>query len=271
MHWFHAVILGIVEGLTEFVPVSSTGHLIIVSDFLKLEGATVKVFEIFIQLGAICAVLGLYRQKFLNLMAFKKNVSDDRLGLVGWNGIFLLILTTVPALFLGALLHDFIKRNLFSSAVVAVGLCAGAILMIFAEKLFAEKLSSSKSSAALNARKAFAFGCFQCLALWPGMSRSASTIAGGLFLGMNRQDAAEYSFFAAFPVILAAVLFDTYKSRAFITASDVPLFVVGFVVSFLFAWLSIKFFIQKLNQWTLVPFAYYRIILAALIFLRIYC
>jgi undecaprenyl-diphosphatase len=253
---FYAVILGIVEGLTEFIPVSSTGHLIVAGHLLGFTGPTVATFEIFIQLGAILAVVYLYKDHFLRLCTFQTSR-----GFAGRRGIILLALTTVPGLVFGAATHQFIKSYLFSVATVALGLGLGGVGILVIERFLPRVKKSGLD--ALNYRDAILVGLCQCLALWPGMSRSACTIGGGMALGIERETAAQYSFLAAVPLMLAATVLDLYKSLPILQGSDVPMFGIGFVVSFMVAWLAIKFFLRFLGSHTLKPFGWYRIIVAS--------
>lgn len=251
--WFYAVILGVIEGLTEFVPVSSTGHLIIAGHLLGFEGPKAATFEIFIQLGAILAVIFLYKERFLRLFSVRRAA-----GFSGRRGIMLLALTTLPALVLGALSHRFIKAYLFTPATVALGLVLGGVGILVVER-FLPRVKKSRLDA-LSPGDAIAVGLFQCLALWPGMSRSACTIVGAMAVGIERETAAQYSFLAAVPVLFAATVFDLYKTLPILQGSDVPMFVIGFVVSFMAAWLAIKFFLRFLSSHTLNSFGWYRII-----------
>jgi undecaprenyl-diphosphatase len=253
VEWFYAVILGVVEGLTEFVPVSSTGHLIIAGHLLGFEGPKAATFEIFIQLGAILAVIFLYKERFLRLFSVRTAT-----GFSGRRGIILLALTTLPALVLGALIHRFIKAYLFTPATVALGLVLGGVGILVVERFLPRVKKSGLD--ALSPAEAMAVGLFQCLALWPGMSRSACTIVGAMAIGIERETAAQYSFLAAVPVMFAATVFDLYKTLPILQGSDVPMFAIGFVVSFMAAWLAIKFFLRFLSSHTLNSFGWYRII-----------
>jgi undecaprenyl-diphosphatase len=250
-----AIILGVVEGVTEFIPISSTGHLIVVGHLVGFKGPKAATFEIFIQLGAILAVVILYKQRFLRLCTFRTSA-----GLAGRRGLILLGLTTLPALVFGAVMHRVIKGYLFTPGTVAFGLGAGGVGILLMER-FLPKVKRSGLDA-LSFRDAVAIGCFQCLALWPGMSRSACTIVGGMAVGIERETAAQYSFLAAVPVMFAATVLDLYKSLPILQGSDVPMFTIGFVVSFIAAWLAIKFFLRFLASHTLNPFGWYRIIVA---------
>lgn len=263
MESIYAVIMGIVEGLTEFLPISSTGHLILTDhllDFEKLVGGKniADAFIVFIQLGAILAVVAAYPGRFLGLLRFKENR-----GLSGLRGIGLLAITSIPAALLGVVAHKYIKEKLFSSATVAAALAVGAV-WILAVEWFSPRVKKEGVDS-ITWKEALAVGLFQCFSLWPGMSRSASTILGGMMSGLERKTATEYSFFAAVPIMIAATFFDLYKSYKYFTASNFVMLAIGFVVSFIFAWLAVKFFINFLSRHTLVPFAWYRLILAGLV------
>lgn len=260
MDLFNAVILGIVEGLTEFIPVSSTGHLIIAGHLLGFEGAKASTFEVFIQLGAILAVVILYKERFFHLF----DLSRAR-GFAGVNGMVLLGLTTLPALIFGALAHKFIKEHLFNTTTVAIGLGIGGVGILLAERFLPKAEKHGLDS--LRPKDALLIGLFQCLSLWPGVSRAGATILGGMIIGTERKTAAEYSFLAAVPVMFAATAYDLYKSLPFLEASDATFFAVGFIVSFIAAWLAVRTFIQLLARYTLSPFGWYRIAAAVLLLL----
>ena len=271
MDIFQAIILGIVEGLTEFIPVSSTGHLIITGHVLRLVGEKAKTFEVFIQLGAILAVVFLYKERFMGIISLQKTDNFS-----GMNGLILLVLTTLPALIFGALAHSYIKQYLFNVTTVALGLGIGGAIMLLIEWKIAGQAQRSAPTLRdgidhLNWKDALGIGFFQSLALWPGISRSGATIVGGMILGINRKTSAEYSFLAAVPLMCAAVIFDLIKSVSdtgggpLLQASDAPTFIVGFVVAFFAAMLAIRFFISLLGQVTLRPFGWYRIAVAVFI------
>ena len=253
-----AAVLGVVEGLTEFIPVSSTGHLIIVGHLLNYTGEKANTFEVFIQLGAILAVIVVYWQRFMGLLNFNKTE-----GFYGLNGIKLLVVVTIPALIMGFLLNDFIDTNLFSPATVAIGLAVGGLALLVVERYLPKPKKVGVDS--LTWKDALVVGLCQCLALWPGTSRSAATIVGGMFYGIERKTAAEFSFFAAVPVLFAASAYKVFKSLKILQASDLPVFAVGFIVSFIVAWIAIKGFIRLLGVINLSPFGWYRLALAALV------
>ncbi len=251
-------ILGLVEGLTEFLPVSSSGHLVIASSLLGLSGEKAATFDVVIQVGAMLAVIALYWKKFLGLLVPRIGNS----AFSGLHGIMLLIITTLPGAALGLLLHSQIK-TLFTPASVACALAAGSVFMFFTERFLAGRQTEGTAGVdGLTARQAFGVGCFQCLALWPGFSRSASTIAGGMLLGLSRRDAAEYSFLAAVPIIVGAAGYDLLKSLPLLSGADLPYFLAGSLAAFLSAVVAIKTFIAVAGRVTLNGFAVYRLLLA---------
>ncbi len=252
-----AFLLGLVEGLTEFLPVSSTGHLILVGHWVGYTGEKADTFEVFIQFGAILAVLLVFYRRFLGLWP-----RPGQTGFRGWRALWLLFLATLPAVVLGKLFHGTIKEHLFNPLTVCGGLALGGLFILAVERWQPKRRFADID--ALDARSAFAIGCFQCLALWPGMSRASSTILGGILMGLDRKQAAEFSFLAAVPVIFGATIYDLYKSWHLLSASDLPFFATGFVVAFFTAWAAIRFFLGYLASHTLSVFGWYRLGLAAL-------
>lgn len=264
-----AIILGFVEGITEYLPISSTGHLILFGDLLQFTGEKAKTFDVVIQLGAILAVVWLYWPRFMGLLhglgdSVKNPASVFGPGLKGGAGIFKLGLVTGPALVIGAVFGSRIKEHLFNTTCVAIALAVGAVLILLVERYgkFADGLEADE----LTWKKSIVIGCVQCLALWPGMSRSASAIIGGMVVGLSRKAAAEFSFLAAVPILSAAALHDLFKAAALFTVDDIKLVVIGLVVSFVTALLTVKWFIGIVGRWSLRPFAYYRLVVAALVF-----
>lgn len=252
-----AALLGLVEGITEFLPVSSTGHLIVVGHLLGFTGPKAETFEVAIQLGAIAAVVVLYWPLFWGLVR-----PSGRRRFAGVRGMLLLFLTTLPACVLGLLLHSTIK-GLFFPLSVAAALAAGAVVMLAVESR-APRVRVWDVDA-VSARDALWVGFWQCLALWPGFSRSAATIMGGMMLGFSRKVAAEYSFLAAVPVMVAATGYDLWKSREFLSLADLPLFGVGFVVAFVSACVAIRVFLHVVGSTSFRPFALYRLVVAAVV------
>jgi undecaprenyl-diphosphatase len=254
-----AALMGIVEGLTEFLPISSTGHLILVgsvSGFDAMVGKeTADAFKVIIQLGAILAVVAAYPQRFTGLLRF-----NDNRGFSGFRGLGLLAITSVPASILALAGHKIIEQYLFSNLTVAIALAVGAVAIFVVERFHPKARVEGVDS--LTWKEALGVGLFQCFSLWPGMSRSASTILGGMLLGVERKTATEYSFFAAVPIMIAATLYDFYKKYDLFHADQMPMLAIGFVVSFIVAWIAVKFFIHFLARHTLVPFGWYRLALA---------
>lgn len=262
---FIAFVLGAVEGLTEFLPVSSTGHLILAGELLDFVGEKANIFEVVIQLGAIFAVVVLYWPRFWGLLApLVGRQNGPALAFSGWRGLWLLFLTTLPPCIAGLALHSYIK-TLFSPLTVAAALAVGALCMLLVEHWGARRRPLCTSLDEVTPRLALGIGCCQCLALWPGFSRSAATIMGGMLLGAQRKLAAEYSFIAAVPLMVAATGYDLLKAWHLFSWADAPLFVAGSVFSFLFAWAAVKSFIALMGHLTLRPFAYYRLVVACLV------
>lgn len=257
--WFIAIILGLVEGLTEFLPISSTGHLIIVGHLLDFTGPKAETFQIVIQLGAILAVVQVYWQRFMRLFCY-----DSSHPFSGFRGIMLLGITCFPASLLGLLTHKFIKAHLFSPVTVAWALALGACMIFIVE--YRVKPGKTESVDDLSVLQAFGIGCFQCLALWPGFSRSASTIMGGMIFGASRAVAAEYSFIAAVPIMFMATGYDLVQSYHLLVADDILIICIGLFVSYASAWCAIKSFLYLLRSITLKPFAIYRLALAPLVY-----
>lgn len=240
-----AFILSIVEGLTEYLPVSSSGHLVLVGDLLNFSGEKAATFQVVIQLGAIMAVVVLYWGRFWGLLRPQQGVP-----FAGLRGIWMLFLTCVPACVLGLLLHSQIK-SLFTPSMVLIPFVIGALLMIFVERRQFHPRYETLDD--MTPGLAFGIGCFQCLALFPGFSRSAATIMGGMILGARRPLAAEYSFIAAVPIMVAATGFDLLKSLHLFTAADIPFFAVGMIGSFISALIAVKAFVRLVGHMTWCP------------------
>ncbi|SBW11085.1 Undecaprenyl-diphosphatase [uncultured delta proteobacterium] len=260
-----AVILGIVQGLTEFLPVSSSGHLIITNALIGEDTLRMKTFEVVIQFGSIFAVLLLYRKRFFALL-FPSALAGKTApgGFSGPRGLFLLFLTCLPASILGFFAHDIIKDSLFNPASVALALIVGAVAMLLVERRQSPPAVTTVDG--ITPRMALCVGLCQCFSLWPGFSRSASTIMGGMLAGARRDVAAEYSFIAAVPIMFAATSFDLYMSFDILKAGDIPFFLLGMAVSLIVALLAIKIFMGLVGRISLRPFAWYRLALAPLVF-----
>lgn len=252
-----AIILGIVEGLTEFLPISSTGHLILVGDALQFTGEMANVFEVVIQLGAILAICWEYRVKlFGTVRDFHQSTKARQL-------FYNLILGFLPAAMLGFFFIHHIKAYLFTPFSVACALIVGGLIILWIEKI--PRRIRVNSVDELSAKDALKIGLAQCLALIPGTSRSGSTIMGAMLFGIERKAATEFSFFLAIPVMFAATFYDLYKSWAILSVADLPVFAVGFIAAFLSALLAVKALLRFITTHTFIPFAWYRIILGGLI------
>ncbi|RMD45979.1 MAG: undecaprenyl-diphosphate phosphatase [Aquificota bacterium] len=242
---FESVILGIVEGITEFLPVSSTGHLILTSKLLGLQQTNIhKAFEVSIQLGSILAVIFLYKERIFHSIELWKR----------------LIVAFIPTGALGFFLYKIIK-NLFSPYVVSVMLIVGGIIFIIIEKFYKEKEHHIEDITQVSYLKAFLIGFFQSLAMIPGTSRSGATIIGGLLLGLKRKAAAEFSFLLAVPTMLVATSYDILKNYNSFQFGDFVALAVGFLTAFIFAVLTIKLFIRYISHHNFIPFGIYRIII----------
>ncbi|OBZ17345.1 undecaprenyl-diphosphate phosphatase [Bacillus sp. FJAT-26390] len=269
-----AIILGIVEGLTEFAPVSSTGHMVIVDDmWLQSEQYLTKyvanTFKIVIQLGSILAVVIIFRNRFIDLLGLgrgSKTASQSTSGPQKKLKLTHVIVGLIPAGVFGLLFDDYIDEYLFSIRTVLVGLVIGAVFMIIADRLRPAK-PKVETVDQISYKQALSVGLIQCLSLWPGFSRSGSTISGGVLLGMSHRAAADFTFIMAVPIMAGASLLSLAKNWEYFTLNSLPFFIAGFLSAFVFALLSIRFFLKLINRIKLVPFAIYRIVLAAVIYI----
>lgn len=265
-----AIILGIVEGLTEFLPVSSTGHMILTNKLLGISESDemIKSFEVIIQLAAILAIALVYRTKIVQLLGLGRKETykigeqpKKRINLIH------IALAVVPALAVAFLLRDVIKGDGFNAYPVLFSLVVGGIFMIVAEK--AKVKVTAKEMDDISYRQALLIGISQCLATWPGFSRSGATISGGMLSGVSYRAAADFSFLIAIPVMCAATGYELLKNYKNFTADNIGFLAIGFVVSFLVAWIVVVAFLKHIQKVKLSYFAYYRFILAALFWLFI--
>lgn len=256
-----AVILGIVEGLTEFLPVSSIGHLILLNEFIDFTGSFAKMFDIVIQLGAILSVTVYFWRKLFPFGSNKTALEKAET----WNIWKKTIVGVLPALLIGATLRKYIEEKLFYPVTVALAILIGGIILIFIERRKTQ--GRITSIAQLSYKTAFFIGLIQCLAMIPGTSRSAATIIGAMLLGASRLVAAEFSFFLAIPTMLAASAYSLLKTGLTLNTAQLQVLIVGFVVSFLVAWLVIAGFMKFIAKKDFKPFGYYRILLGTLILL----
>ena len=247
-----AAIMGVVEGLTEFLPISSTGHLILAGSLLDFTGERAKVFEIAIQTGAILAVIIVYWQKIREtLVALPSSRQAQRFALN-------VLVAFLPAVVLGLLFGKAIKAHLFNPLVVATTFILGAFVILWAERrpASATRIHSVDEMTPWDALKV---GLAQCFAMIPGTSRSGATIIGGMLMGLSRKAATDFSFFLAIPTLIGAGVYSLYKDRALLTAADVPLFAIGLVFAFLSAWVCVRWLLRYIASHSFVPFAWYRI------------
>jgi undecaprenyl-diphosphatase len=263
-----AIILGMVEGLTEFAPVSSTGHMIIVDDmwlqskeFLGKYAA--NTFKVVIQLGSILAVVIIFRQRFIEMLGLGAKKTESKEGRLKLTQV---IVGLLPAGILGVLFEDYIDEHLFSLSTVLIGLVIGAIFMILAD-IFRKKTPTVETVDQISYKQAFTVGLIQCFSLWPGFSRSGSTISGGVLLGMSHRAASDFTFIMAVPIMAGASFLSLLKNWQYFTVEALPFFVAGFITAFVFAMISIRFFLKLINKIKLIPFAIYRIVLALLIYI----
>jgi undecaprenyl-diphosphatase len=257
-----AALLGIIEGLTEFLPVSSTGHLILFVDLLGFSAPPGRTFEVMIQLGAILALITIYFRKiFGTLFGLHNDPVARRFAL-------LILVAFLPAMVLGATFHSFIKSVLFSPVVVATALILGGIVILIVER--AQKTVLYADVDIIPLKTGFLIGVAQAMAMIPGVSRSGATIIGGLLLGLERRTAAEFSFFLSIPTMSAAFAYDAFKNREQLSFDDAGLIAVGFIAAFIAALLVIKPFMAIVSRIGFAPFAWYRIILGLFVLSLIY-
>ena len=258
-----AAIMGIVEGLTEFLPVSSTGHLILTGSLLGFTDDKSKVFDIAIQTGAIFAVMIVYWQRLRETMAGLGN--DARAQRFALN----VAIAFFPAVILGLLFGKAIKAHLFTPTVVASTFIIGGFIILWAERrtAVAVRVEAVEDMTPADALKV---GLVQCLAMIPGTSRSGSTIIGGMLLGLSRKCATDFSFFLAIPTLIGAGLYSLYKERALLSVADIPLFGVGLLFSFIAAWLCVRWLLRYISTHTFEVFAWYRIAFGIVVLLTAY-
>jgi undecaprenyl-diphosphatase len=260
MDLFKTIFLGIIEGLTEFIPVSSTAHLLIASKIIDFQSVKNNLFEIFIQIGAIFAVCIIYRKKIFDILL---NLTQKKQQKFSIN----LALAFLPAVFFGVLFHDFIKEFLFSTFVIAISLIIGGLIMIFID--YKPRKFEVDAIENITFIKAFYIGLFQCLAMIPGISRSGATIIGGILLKLDRKTATEFSFFLAIPTIFAATIYDLVKNISTLTFSNVELLLIGTLSAFISAIFVIKWFLNYVSKNNFVIFGIYRIIIGVIILIFI--
>jgi undecaprenyl-diphosphatase len=258
-----AALMGVVEGLTEFLPISSTGHLILAGALLDFDDEKAKVFDIAIQTGAIVAVILVYWQRLSQtVLTLPTQEASRRFALN-------VAIAFVPAVILGLLLGKAIKAHLFTPQVVATTFILGGLLILWAERWHARTPGAARIASVddMSPGDALKVGLVQCLALVPGTSRSGATIIGGMFLGLSRRAATDFSFYLAIPTLIGAGAYSLYKDRAMLSVTDLPMFAVGLLFAFLSAWLCIRWLIRYVATHSFVPFAWYRIVFGLVVLL----
>jgi undecaprenyl-diphosphatase len=267
--WLKVVLLGIVEGVTEFLPISSTGHLIIASEFLALRDSLDGTFEIFIQIGAVVAVFAYYRAALwqqARLLVTPPQPEDRASALQLWLGVFVAF---IPAAIIGLVLDDWLEARLFNPVAVAIALIVGGVMFLIVERwLQSTRLDEQVTSVndhPLTMRQAFIVGLWQCLALIPGMSRSGMSIIGGMLAGLDRHRATDFSFYLALPTLGAATLYTLARDFDQLNNADLSFLLLGAAISAVVAWLSIDWLLRYVASNNFVPFGIYRIILGAVI------
>lgn len=249
--YLDAIILGFVEGLTEFIPVSSTGHILLLGELIGFK-SNAGTFEVLIQLGAVLAVLSVYAAKIYELIVTLPKSPASRRFVAG------VLIAFLPAAVIGAIAHDFIKTVLFESPMtICVALLLGGIALLFIDRMPIERKYTSLGDYTLPL--CFKIGLFQCLAMIPGTSRSGATIAGALLLGTDKRSAAEFSFFLAMPTMAGAFAYDLYKNRDVLSTDDLSLIAIGFVVSFITALFVVRYLLDFVSKHGFAPFAWWRI------------
>ena len=252
-----ALILGVVEGLTEFLPISSTGHQIIVADLLNFGGERAMAFNIIIQLGVILAVVWEFRRKIIDVVVGLPTKPEARRFTTN------LIIAVMPAVVLGVIFADVIHEYLFNPITVATALVIGGIIMLWAERR--QHVIRAETVDDMTWKDAVKIGFAQCLAMIPGTSRSGSTIIGGLLFGLSRKAATEFSFFLAMPTMVGAAVYSGYKYRHLFQPDDLPVFAIGFVTSFIFAMIAVRALLKFISNHSYAVFAWYRIAFGLLI------
>jgi undecaprenyl-diphosphatase len=253
MSIIQSIIIAIIEGITEFLPISSTGHMILASSLMKIQDdAFVKTFEISIQLGAIMSIVMLYAKRFLQGMAIYLKLG----------------IAFIPTAIVGFLAYSFIKAHLFNPYIVASSLIAGGIILILIDKKVVNRKSTTDILENITYKNAFFIGLIQCFSMIPGVSRAAATIIGGVFNGLDKKQATEFSFLLAVPTMFAATGYDLLKTPVVFTKHEIILLVIGFFVAMVTAWAAVKIFVKIVENYGFKYFGYYRIIIG-IIFLII--
>lgn len=246
MTLIQSIIIAIIEGITEFLPISSTGHMILASSLMKIQEAEfVKTFEISIQLGAIMAIVLMYAKRFLQGISIYLKLG----------------IAFIPTAIIGFLAYNFIKAHLFNPIIVAVSLIVGGIILILIDKKVVGQKSRTDVLENITYKNAFFIGLIQCFSMIPGVSRAAATIIGGVFNGLDKKQATEFSFLLAVPTMFAATGYDLLKTPVVFTKHEIYLLAIGFIIAMITAWIAVKIFLQIVENYGFKYFGYYRIII----------
>jgi undecaprenyl-diphosphatase len=246
MSLIQSIIIAIIEGITEFLPISSTGHMILTSSLMKIsEEEFVKTFEISIQLGAIMAIVLMYAKRFLQGISIYLKLG----------------IAFIPTAIVGFLAYDIIKNYLFNPVIVAVSLIVGGIILIIIDKIVVSKKSETDILENINYKNAFFIGLIQCFSMIPGVSRAAATIIGGVFNGLDKKQATEFSFLLAVPTMFAASGYDLLKTPIEFTSHEIYLLILGFFIAMITAWIAVKIFLKLVENYGFKYFGYYRIVI----------
>lgn len=257
MDFLHALVLGIIEGITEFLPVSSTGHLVLVGDAIGFDGRLAVTFDIVIQLGAILAVVWLFRDDLVNRL---RRLPTDR---AEQHFAGLILLAFLPAALVGFVVHDYIEAHLFTALTVGLAQIVGAVIILLVDRK--KEVATEVRLETITIRQSILIGLAQIVALWPGMSRSGSSIIGGMLAGLDRQTATRFSFYLAIPTMVAATGYTLVKHHDLLNANDAAILAVGFMTSFVVAMIAIKTFLRYVAHHTFAVFAWYRIALGLVV------
>ena len=253
-----ACLLGLIEGLTEFIPVSSTAHLVLFSYLIEFDSIKNNVFEIAIQAGAILAICIIFRQRIIQTTLQINQKKSQKFSLN-------ILLAFLPSVLFGILFHEYIKSYFFSNFSIAIALIIGGIIMIIVERV--DRINNITNIDKICYQNSLIIGLCQTLAMIPGVSRSGATIIGGMLFGLDRKTATEFSFFLAIPTITSACLYDVYKNYSQLSFSDIELILIGSIISFISALLVIKWFMKFVSRYSFIGFGFYRIILGILVLL----
>lgn len=260
-------ILGAIEGITEFLPISSTGHIILIENFLHYTDDSMQIFIVIVQLGAITSVLVKFRNRLYHMSVnFMLNIFNKQYCTSDCFYISHILIGTIPGVLVGAYFYEKIRLLFFDPIYIVYGLISGGVLLLISEWSIFTALASTSKVNNITYAQAFCIGCFQCLAFWPGFSRSGSTIGGGILMGLSRKLATEFSFFLAIPIVLGSTILTIYRQNFHFDMINIIPLIVGFLSAFFIAMITIQFFLKIIQRVSFLPFIIYRFILAVIIY-----